>query len=355
MDVTLGSYLSSLFYSYFVLWLDAEVHWLSYMTAHWRKAGLVKRIHLSLLFLVWEGCIGFLRVQFNLLWSLRALLYSLRKKFLCRNDFLWMISGPCFIHNCINVEGRGLLKEAGDWSLFFLGHFPYSFAVGVECTNLMVVEFMFWLLNHGAFPVTAWEEHVLRLVSWNSISFLDLNWLIFYHWSSNWFHRWIWRSNGNWKVGAISFSHDGVRIVSWAVWFFIIERIFLIDFFNNFFWSRSFIEKILACEPSSFRLHSKTEVYGVSLILLSRAENIFNFRIMETLFILIAWVEVENRTFIIGWLLIAHFVNEVNWWEAFWFQELIDSVVTKFIMSFLVKDNVFKLIDIIFHELCWGV
>jgi hypothetical protein len=30
---------------------------------------------------------------------------------------------------------------------------------------------------------------------------------------------------------------------------------------------------------------------------------------METLFILIAWVEVENWTFIIGWLLIAHFVN----------------------------------------------
>jgi hypothetical protein len=34
---------------------------------------------------------------------------------------------------------------------------------------------------------------------------------------------------------------------------------------------------------------------------------------------------------------------------------LINSVVSKFIMSFLVKDNVFKLIDIIFHELCWGV
>jgi hypothetical protein len=54
-----------------------------------------------------------------------------------------MISGPCFIHNCINVEGGGLLKEAGDWSLFFLDLFPHSFAVGVEGTNLMVVEFMF--------------------------------------------------------------------------------------------------------------------------------------------------------------------------------------------------------------------
>jgi hypothetical protein len=113
------------------------------MTAHWRKAGLVKRVHLSLLFLGGDGCIGFLRVQFNFLWSLRALLNSLREKFLCRNDFLWMISGPCFIHNCINVEGGGLLKEAGDWSLFFLDLFPHSFAVGVEGTNLMVVEFMF--------------------------------------------------------------------------------------------------------------------------------------------------------------------------------------------------------------------
>jgi hypothetical protein len=30
-------------------------------------------------------------------------------------------------------------------------------------------------------------------------------------------------------------------------------------------------------------------------------------------------------------------------------------VVSKFVVSFLVKHNVFKLINIILHELCWGI
>ena len=352
MDVTLVSHFRSLCYSYFVLWYDAKVQWLSYVTAHWRKAGLVKRI-LSLLFL--EGWIGFLRgIQFNFLWSLRALFNSLRKKFLCRNNLLWVVGWASFVHNCINIEGGRLLEEAANWSLFFIGHLSNSFGLGVECTNLMVVEFIFRLLDHGAFPIAAGEEHVLRLDNWNLVSSWEWRWLHLCHWGSNWFHWRIWGNNGNWKVGAVSLSHDGVWVVCWAEWFFIIKGIFLINFLNNFFWSRSFVEKILASEPSSFRLHSKTKVYGVSLILLARAKNIFNFFVMETLFILVAWVKVENRAFFIAWLLITHFINEVNWWEAFWFQECINSVVSKFIVSFLVKHNVLK-VDIILHELCWGV
>jgi len=260
-----------------------------------------------------------------------------------------MISWPSFVHNCIDIEGGRLLEEAANWSLFFIGHLSYSFGVGVEGTDLMVIEFIFVLLDHGAFPITAGEEHVLRLDNWK------WSWLHLRDWGGNWFHWRIWGNNGNWKVGAVSLSHDGVRVICWAEWFFIIEGIFLINFFNNFFWSRSFVEKILACESSSFRLYSETKVYGVSLILLARGKNIFNFFVMETLFILVAWVEVENRTFFIAWLLIAHFINEVNWWKAFWFQECIDSVVSEFVVSFLVKHNVLKLVDIILHELCWGI
>jgi len=255
---TLDSYSRSLCYSYLMV---AEIHWLSYVTAHWRKAGSVKRIHLSLLFLrCGEGWIGILRVQFNLLWSLRALLNSLSKKFLCRNNFLLMVRWSCLFHNCINVERRSLIQETGNWAVFFLGHFSHSFCVCVEETNLLDVEFIFRLLDHGALPVAAWEEHVMRLDNWNFISFWDLNWLEFLHWGCDWLYRRIWGSYGNWKVGAVSFCHNWVAVVCWAIWFFIIVGIFLFYFFNNFSRSWSFVEKILAGESSSFRLNSEAEV-----------------------------------------------------------------------------------------------
>jgi len=45
---------------------------------------------------------------------------------------------------------------------------------------------------------------------------------------------------------------------------------------------------------------------------LCRAKEVVDFFVIETLFILIARVEVEDRTFFIVVLLIAHFVDEVN-------------------------------------------
>ena len=304
------------------------------------------------------GCIGFLRVQFNFLWSIRAFLYSLRKKFLGGNyllDVVWLAS---LVHNSINIEGWRLLEEAANWSLFFIGHLSDSLAVSVEGSDFMVVEFISRLLYHGAFPVAAGEEHVLGLDNWNLVSSLaDLSWFHLSHWAwaGDWFHWWIWGNYGNWKVGAVALSHDGVRIVSWAEWFFIIEGIFLVNFFNDILWTRSPVEEVFAGEPSSLWLDSKSEVNCVGLVLLSSAENILDFWVVETLFILITWVKVENRTFFIAWPLIAHFVNKVNWWHAFWFQECIDSVVSKFIMGFLVEDNVFKVVGVILQELSWGV
>ena len=318
------------------------------LTVHWRKAGLVKTNIFR--------CIRFLRVQFNFLWSIRTFLYSLWEKFLSGNYLLDVVGRASFVHNSINIEGWRLLEKAANWSLLFVGHLSNSLAVSVESSDFMVVEFIFSFLYNGAFPVTAWEEHVLGLDDLKLVSYLvDLGWFHPFQWGGDWFNWWIWRNNGNWKVGAVSLSHDGVRVVSWAEWFFIIEGIFLINFFYDILWTSIPVEEILTGEPSSLWLDSKSKVNCVSLVLLSGAENILDFGVVETLFILITWVKVENRTFFIAWWLVAHFINKVNWWEAFWFQECVDSGVSKFIMCFLVEDDVFKVVSVIFEELSWGV
>lgn len=299
--------LSSLCYSYF---LGTEVDWLSCVSAHWRKAGSHKR--LDLLFL-WcsEGSIGLLRVQFNFLWSIRALLHSLWKKFLGGNYFFWMIGLTSLFHNCIYIKGGRLLEEAGDFEVFLFGHLFASFTISVEYSWLMVVEFVLGLLNHGAFPVTAWEEHVMRLDNWKFSLYWKLNWLHLLHWLNG---R-IWGSNSNWKVGAVSISHYWVAVVSWAIRFFVVIGVFLLGFFNNFI--GSFVEKIFASEASSLRLNVETEVMWINFVV-TFAEDVFNFFVMETLLILFARVKVENSTVFIAWLSIAHFIVKVNWGKTFW-------------------------------------
>ena len=204
----------------------------------------------------------------------------------------------------------------------------------------MIIEFIFRLLYHGAFPIAAWEKHIMRLNYLHFSSFWELTWFRFLNWHSDWLNGRIWGSNSYWKVGTVSISHCWVAVVGWAIRIFVIERIFLFYLFNNFFWSRSFVEKIFTCKSCSFRLNSETEV-GWAGSILSGAKEVVYFLVIKTLFILIARVEVADRTFLIVVLLIAHFVDKVNWWEAFWFQESINSVISKFIVSFLVKHNVF--------------
>lgn len=53
--------------------------------------------------------------------------------------------------------------------------------------------------------------------------------------------------------------------------------------------------------------------------------------------------------------LVTHFIIQSYWGEAFWFQKGVNSMVTEFIMSFLIKDCCFDIIYIIFNMNCFGL
>jgi len=168
------------------------------------------------------------------------------------------------------------------------------------------------VLDHGSFPITAWEDHVVRLDNWCGCSVSKLAGLVLLHWRCDWLNGRIWGSNCNWKVGAVSISHYWVAVISWGVWFFIVVWVFFFNFFDQV-WSRSFIEKILTGEPSSFRFNSETIVFSADLVV-SGVKNVLNFLVNKTLIILFEGVEVEDWRLIIVSFMEAHLVDKVNWW-----------------------------------------